>query len=278
MPTPSEKSGRCLLTILIPVFNGEKYLDSLLKQFVRYYATKPDFFAGEKVEILVVNNLSTDGTQAVAETIAPQLPMLRVINADTHVPTAEQNVFRSFNWCNGEYTWVLGVDDIPCFASFSAIADILASRKYDFLQFNNLLIDEKMHTKSLPTPLLLKNELTETTVVQLVSRCGFWFILAGMSGQVLRTDKVRDYDFERLLRSTSIIYSHVTAYIEQYAAGRTALVNLPLVHYKITYRDISHWRNAAATLGVFDEFFWTTGFIRQISYLENKGIIGTSFL
>jgi hypothetical protein len=41
--------------------------------------------------------------------------------------------------------------------------------------------------------------------------------------------------------------------------------------------DSAHWNKTAQILGVFDGFFWSLGTVRQIQYLEEKGIVGPLF-
>jgi hypothetical protein len=70
----------------------------------------------------------------------------------------------------------------------------------------------------------------------------------------------------------------VTAYLECFAGKRAAIVNVQNVIYRLTDSDLAHWRRAAARFGVFDEYFWTLGYIRQIQHLEKKGIVRRDFL
>ncbi len=253
------------LTILIPVYNGARYLDVLLS----HLSACGDL---EHVEILVANNKSTDDTVAIARSY----PVVRVIDFPDHVPTAEQNLFRSFKHCRGEYVWTLGVDDIPICNSIPPLLQLL-ERGYDFMVFNNAMITEDGAPAANGT-LRLSASAYEIPIAKLAERIGLWFTLAGISGHVLRKSCVEAYDLDGLIRKTSTIYSHVIAYMECFAAKRTALVNLPLVYYRLTYRDTAHWKRAAERLNVCDEYFWTIGFLRQIKYLENAGVIAPTFL
>ena len=95
------KSSKAL-TILIPVYNGAKYLAGLLQSFASYV---DDGDAGkaflDSTEILVVNNCSEDATLDVARSFEKSIPNLRVITPSTHVPSAEENVFRAFPMGSG---------------------------------------------------------------------------------------------------------------------------------------------------------------------------------
>jgi hypothetical protein len=50
------------------------------------------------------------------------------------------------------------------------------------------------------------------------------------------------------------------------------------VIYRLSDNDPDHWRRAAAKFEVFDEYFWTLGYIRQIQYLEDRGLVDRDFL
>jgi hypothetical protein len=127
----------------------------------------------------------------------------------------------------------------------------------------------------------LNNEYQEINIVELTQRFGFWGVLAGISGQIMRTSFVKSYDFSSLIEKTGKIYAHVTAYLECFQTGRTRVVNLPLVFYKLTpYSESSaaHWEKYARLNNVFDEYFWTLGYIRHLEYLEARGVIGSEYL
>jgi glycosyltransferase involved in cell wall biosynthesis len=278
VPPDSSPAAEPLLTIMIPVYNGAKYLGHLLTLFADAYAETPAHF--ERVEIIVANNLSEDRTQEIAESFVACLPILRPIAMSAHMQTAEENIFRSFPYCRGIYTWALGVDDIPNFAVFGRMIALLAAGQADFYLFNFASVSQKMELTR--TSLFhMRCEQYDINLVDLTQRFGFWGAIAGISGQIMRTAAVRDYDFKALIDATGKVYAHVTAYLECFKSGRTSVINIPLVFYKWTAADAqshAHWRNGAKTLGVFDEYFWTRGYIRQLEYLERKDIISSDYL
>jgi glycosyltransferase involved in cell wall biosynthesis len=71
------------LSIIIPAYNEEKRLPRALAQIRDYFArVRPD--AGE-IEIIVVDDGSTDGTVRIVEERAPQEPFLRLVrNGENH--------------------------------------------------------------------------------------------------------------------------------------------------------------------------------------------------
>src|SRR3954469_5494909 len=131
------------LTILIPVYNGAKYLAGLLQSFASYVS---DGDAGhaflDATEILVVNNCSEDETLAVARSFEKSIPNLHVITPSTHVPSAEENVFRAFQWAQGDFTWVLGCDDIVRFEALPEVVEIAKEGALDIAIFNFMQSDQ----------------------------------------------------------------------------------------------------------------------------------------
>src|SRR5262245_2230220 len=121
-----------LLTILMPVYNGEPFIEGLLKSFATFVNNDP--FGPELLkccEILVVNNRSEDRTLEIAQSFQGQIANLKIVTPDTHAPSAEQNVFRSLSLARGEYTWVLGVDDIVRFEALPDVLRIAREGRYD---------------------------------------------------------------------------------------------------------------------------------------------------
>ena len=137
------------LTILIPVYNGATFLPGLLESFAAYVendAASQQF--RERCEILVVNNQSEDATLDIANGFRHRIPNLRVVTPDTHVPSAEENVFRAFSLAKGEYTWVLGCDDIVRFEALPDVLRIARDRTYDIAVFNFMQSDKDGRVES----------------------------------------------------------------------------------------------------------------------------------
>lgn len=63
------------LSIIIPAYNEERRLSAMLEAYGPYFAER----YGSEVELVVVVNGSSDGTEAVARRYAEQFPQLRVL-------------------------------------------------------------------------------------------------------------------------------------------------------------------------------------------------------
>ena len=128
-------SSQKQLTILIPVYNGAKFLGGLLESFATFLSDQSRSFVDD-FEIVVVNNRSEDATLKIAKSFENRILNLRVVTPETHVFSAEENVFRSFELCRGEYTWVLGCDDIVRFEALPEVMQIARDGTYDIAIFN----------------------------------------------------------------------------------------------------------------------------------------------
>ncbi len=262
-----------ILTILIPTYNRSLYICRLLQFFENSSIYKT---LTQDIEIVIADNCSNDEKAGNIKNLYQAIPNCRLISHEEHVPTAEENVFRSFKNCSGEYIWVLGDDDIPVFENLCEIISELKSNQHDFLIFNSPIIGRDSAITSLGTLKIHGQKFTDD-IVKITMQNGFWFVLAGMSSQILRASFVKDYDFATVMKE-SIVYSHVTAYLDCFRGKQTTCFNYPLVWYKVTYRDISHWQKAAQKMDVFDEYFWTLGFIKQLKFLTKKGILNFNSL
>ena len=93
-----------VLTIVVPAYNAERYLDKCLASFVLDPATM------ERLDVIVVNDGSTDGTMDIAEGYANEYPMtFRAINKENGGHGSTINVGSKV--AMGKYLKVVDADD-----------------------------------------------------------------------------------------------------------------------------------------------------------------------
>jgi glycosyltransferase involved in cell wall biosynthesis len=68
------------LSIIIPAFNEEKRLGRALERIESYFSSKPSGIGSADLEVIVVDDGSTDGTVGVAEEWVGRMPGLRVLS------------------------------------------------------------------------------------------------------------------------------------------------------------------------------------------------------
>ena len=91
------------VSVGLPVFNGEAYLDSAIRALLAQDFT--DF------ELIVCNNASADGTAAIAAAWAAKDPRVRVFTNETNIG-AEGNFNRVFEFARGRYIRWAAHDDL----------------------------------------------------------------------------------------------------------------------------------------------------------------------
>lgn len=150
-----------LISVVIPAFNAERTLaetvDSVLKQSYRH------------VEIIIVNDGSTDNTLGVGEELAKQHPAVSFYSKVNQGPAAARN--HGFAHAKGTYIVFLDADD---FLAVSFLADCLAK----FLEDDGLSVvytqtqffERVTGVFKLPTlsmqRLLIENCLTATAMIR----------------------------------------------------------------------------------------------------------------
>ena len=97
------KAANTYLTIVIPVWNREREIvrsiDSVAKQI-----------GGRPVEIIVVDNASTDGTARAAKELIRRYPFLSLVELPCHNNAATARN-AGLGLANGEYIWFIDSDD-----------------------------------------------------------------------------------------------------------------------------------------------------------------------
>ncbi len=226
------------------------------------------------VNVVVVNNCSTDGTE---EMISPLVDdRIRLINRTVFLDNAEKNMFASVEYCTGEYIWFHGDDELPIVDSALALIDMIRKDVADFFVFNSAMInDEGGLLSSRMSPMhSLHLDMQGDALIQ---TAGFVFMLAGISNVVLKRDHV-DVDVAWEAQAIAPIYSHVVWLLICFSKRRCRIVNLPLVFYRNSAlpKQVQHFKKLAERLGVGDDYFWGLGVATQLEYLVNKGAIQAS--
>ncbi len=254
-----------VLSICIPTYNRVGHLEKLL----RFLSANLLVNARFSIEVIVVNNASTDGTRSMLSGLDDD--RLRVIHRDVHLPTAEENIFHSLNYCSGEFVWFLGDDDVPVLGNFEDHYALLKTAAYDFLLFNPAIADCRGSIAVLQN-VKMNREMLALPIAGLVATFGCFFTLAGISNGIIRR---RLLTTERGLHymGVSQIYSMVAWMIDGAKGARCVFVNAPLVYYRENDYSDGHWSRVAARLGVGDHYFWSVGTVVLLRELIVQGAL-----
>ena len=98
-----------LLSIIIPAYNAEKYLEACLDSCLRLKAQCDSQTAASEVEIIVVDDGSTDSTPALLLRYASQHPCIRMAFQANQGQSVARNLALSL--AKGDYIYMVDADD-----------------------------------------------------------------------------------------------------------------------------------------------------------------------
>lgn len=111
------------LSVIVPVYNVEEYLgeclESLLEQTYR------------DLEVVMVDDGSTDGSRAVADDYVSRFPNVRLVATDNHGLGAARN--RGVRHARGEFLTFVDSDDTVPSDAFGAMVAVLEESRSDFV-------------------------------------------------------------------------------------------------------------------------------------------------
>lgn len=125
------------ISIIIPVYNVEKYLAECLESVINQsYAN---------IEIICVNDGSTDSSPQILQLYAKKDERIRVISQSNHGLSMARNT--GIEHATGEYICFLDSDDMLVETAADTVVKALESALVDVLVFNANLIYENEHCK-----------------------------------------------------------------------------------------------------------------------------------
>lgn len=116
-----------LLTIAIPTYNRRIHLQRLLDAM-------RDMVAGleGRVEVIVSDNASTDGTPDIVAAFVAECPLARSLRNETNLGS-DGNIARCFLEAQGSHVWIIGDDDIPKSGVLPALLQLLTDKAPDLV-------------------------------------------------------------------------------------------------------------------------------------------------
>lgn len=125
-----------VLTIVIPAYNAQRYLRQTLNSVLSQ--------KGRGLEIIVVNDGSTDSTASIAEDYARRYPCIRVISTENRGVSHARNL--GIRAAAGDYVGFLDADDVLCADAYTPETEALLSEgTYDLVSFGYMNADHSLH-------------------------------------------------------------------------------------------------------------------------------------
>lgn len=124
-----------LLTIVIPAYNAQRYLRQTLNSVLSQ--------EGRGLEIIVVNDGSTDSTLSIAEDYARRYPCIRVLSTENRGVSHARNV--GIRAASGDYVGFLDADDVLCADAYTPETEALLSEgAFDLVSFGCMNADHSL--------------------------------------------------------------------------------------------------------------------------------------
>ena len=123
------------LSIIIPVFNAEKYIEKCLKSIITNVAETEI-----EVELIIVNDGSTDGTSELLQRI--EYKNMKIFHNQNHGVSYSRNF--GIEQATGDYIMFVDSDDILKSEWIKIILSSLTQHEEDVIYYSNK-IDEKIN-------------------------------------------------------------------------------------------------------------------------------------
>jgi len=129
-----------LLTIAIPTYNRALYLHKCLISLKKSIPS-----SCQDIEILIINNNSTDNTEEIVEDLNSNIN-IKYIRNDSNIG-ADENFKKCLKEANGNFVWIFGDDDIFFENSISYILNIIKNNNeigLIHLKAKNFQLDDEL--------------------------------------------------------------------------------------------------------------------------------------
>jgi len=122
------------LTIIVPTKNRSHILKITLQRIIRsvYFAK----LEKGKVEILIVNNFSNDGTEELVKNFMTKHDFIKYYHHKVPYSCAEESLLNSFDKCRGDYIWTFGDDDYMNVSAILKVFNLIKNDHYGLLIMN----------------------------------------------------------------------------------------------------------------------------------------------
>lgn len=225
------------ISIIVPAYNAEAYLDECVESIIgQSYAD---------IEIILVDDGSTDATPQLCDAWASKDKRIRVIHTDNRGLSAARN--RGFANAVGEWVWFVDSDDYIAHDAVEKISAVVDGRDCDLVAIDLQPFDE---TGALPLSVLdyeplHYNGATEGCELEKVlyqGRRGHY-----TQSYVYKTEILRKYRSNSKPFDEDILLFEDVAFIHQFLkhVDAVAWIDEPLYWYRQTPGSLVHQRNAA---------------------------------
>lgn len=139
-----------VISIIVPIYNQEKYISMCIESIAKQY--------DDRIEIILINDGSTDETQKILINSKEKYPFLNIIHQENKGCSSARNL--GLKNSIGEYIWFVDADDFIADNSFLTLLNILNNKDLDLLIFGyDILKKDKYYKSEIPDKNLKKDKL-----------------------------------------------------------------------------------------------------------------------
>ncbi|MGU3287805.1 glycosyltransferase family 2 protein [Methylobacterium mesophilicum] len=235
--------SKFLLSVVITCYNYEKFVGQAIQSILSVKA--------DSLELIVIDDGSTDGSAAAIERFADKLTYIRIDN----IGSINACLF-GFNHSSGKFIHFLDADDYVDSVAFSRLISLL-NDKVSKVQFMLNPVNESGEVIGMPFPKLNSN-LTSGDLIEQINRKGY-YSTPPTSGNIYRRDVyqiVGNLDYDKGIDGV--------AYLVAPFAGEVISIDQPVGFYRHHASNSSGFANFNITTLKRDEEI----FLRRLDHLN----------
>ncbi|MEO5340792.1 MAG: glycosyltransferase [Magnetococcus sp. MYC-9] len=219
-----------LLSIVIPTYNRGFFLEQLLFSIDHY--ARAEEIPKDLLEVVVVDNASTDGTPAICQDYSTRIARFRSVRR-TELVAAEVNIISSSLVATGEWVWTFGDDDIIHAGSLKKIINLLHHLSADIVFLNYSSVWKNGTTRHLERLSNLESTSTPIPLGNLITQRYFFQIISFISASVCRRACLAAVDYAPYQTGFVPAYSHVLVKLEAFAKRPALFIAEPLLAQRL---------------------------------------------
>lgn len=244
-----KRTNSCDLSILIPTYNSEKYiercLNSIFEQQTEY-----------EYEVIIVNDGSTDRTSSILESFKDKYSNLTIIYQDNHGICYARN--KCLSEANGKYITFVDSDDFLMPNFIQKMMEGVYSGDYDYVKCNYRIFDDRNH-KSIIEHKVTQNKILNGINDNIIKMNGYLW------AAIIKKDILQDisfapnYWFEDMITRNIIIRK----------CQKLLFIDDTLYNYYVKHESATRLEGKGKNIKNLDHFFL---FVKSMKYAEEIGI------
>lgn len=236
-----------LVSIVIPVYNGEKYLEECIQSVINQ--------TYKNIEVIIVNDGSTDGSLSIIHRYAEKDGRIKYVNkANEGLVKARKT---GLSLAVGKYIQHLDGDDMLCPHAVETLLAKAEQTGADIVSFPFFFC--KGEKRDLSEDFGLKETTGIEYIRQLLNLRGYWSVWSKFHLRSLYSNPIEAIDVslgEDLVLTTQLLYY----------SGKVVSVDIPLLYYRVLPDSMSHSMSERNYRDMNAYLQWILGFMERVGW------------